>query len=50
MRNVIVHAYWEVDHDVLWRTVTDDLPTLLTTMRPLLDEIDASDRNEATLP
>ncbi len=50
MRNVIAHAYWEVDHYVLWRTVTDDLPTLLTTMRPLLDAIEASDNNEATLP
>jgi uncharacterized protein with HEPN domain len=50
MRNVIVHAYWQVDHDELWNTVTHDLPTLLITMRPLLDALDAGDDDEATLP
>lgn len=29
MRQVIVHAYWRVDVDELWRAVADDLPTLL---------------------
>jgi uncharacterized protein with HEPN domain len=28
MRVVIVHAYWRIDHDELWRTVADDLPRL----------------------
>jgi uncharacterized protein with HEPN domain len=28
MRNRIVHAYFEVDLEVLWRTVQQDLPTL----------------------
>ncbi|MEX2548553.1 MAG: HepT-like ribonuclease domain-containing protein [Chloroflexota bacterium] len=43
MRNVIVHSYWRVDHDELWRTVTDDLPTVLGELRPLFAQIDASD-------
>jgi uncharacterized protein with HEPN domain len=38
MRNVIVHAYWRVDHDQLWYTVTEDLPALLTRLRPLVDD------------
>jgi len=29
MRNVVVHAYWEIDRSELWRTVTDDLPAVL---------------------
>ncbi len=29
MRNVIVHAYWQIDHSELWRTVSDDLPRVL---------------------
>ncbi len=28
MRNRLVHAYFDVDHDVLWTTVVDRLPGL----------------------
>ena len=28
MRHRLVHAYYEIDLDVLWRTVQDDLPEL----------------------
>ncbi len=26
MRNVLIHEYFEVDKDVLWQTVQEDLP------------------------
>ncbi len=29
MRNVLIHVYWGVDFDRLWKTVTDELPVLL---------------------
>lgn len=29
MRNVVVHAYWEIDRGELWRTVTEDLPAVI---------------------
>ena len=29
MRNVVVHAYWEIDRTELWRTVNDDLPAVI---------------------
>lgn len=29
MRNVLVHAYWDVDYDRLWKTVSVELPELL---------------------
>jgi uncharacterized protein with HEPN domain len=29
MRNRLVHAYFDVDRDILWATVTQALPTLL---------------------
>jgi uncharacterized protein with HEPN domain len=29
MRNVVVHAYWEIDRGELWRTVTEDLPSVI---------------------
>ena len=28
MRNRLIHAYFDVDRDVLWRTATDDVPAL----------------------
>lgn len=29
MRNVVVHAYWQIDRTELWRTVIDDLPSVI---------------------
>jgi uncharacterized protein with HEPN domain len=43
MRNVVIHAYWQVDHDELWRTVTDDLPTLLDLLRSLQSAVETTD-------
>ena len=36
MRNRLVHAYFDIDRDILWRTATDELPALLSQLRPLL--------------
>ncbi|HBS28500.1 MAG TPA: hypothetical protein DEB06_03395 [Phycisphaerales bacterium] len=30
MRNVLVHVYWAVDRDRLWRTATEDVPVLVS--------------------
>lgn len=30
MRNRLVHAYFEIDMDRVWDTITDDLPRLVT--------------------
>jgi uncharacterized protein with HEPN domain len=29
MRNRLIHAYFEIDLEVVWKTVTEDLPVLL---------------------
>jgi uncharacterized protein with HEPN domain len=26
MRNRLIHAYFDVDHDIVWNTITNDLP------------------------
>ena len=36
MRNRIIHAYFEVDSDVLWETVTDDFPGLRSELETIL--------------
>lgn len=36
MRNRLVHAYFDIDHDIVWETVTRDIPDLLPLIRSLL--------------
>jgi uncharacterized protein with HEPN domain len=36
MRNRIIHAYFEVDFDVLWETVADDFPGLCSELEAVL--------------
>ncbi|CAA7613387.1 DUF86 domain-containing protein [Magnetospirillum sp. UT-4] len=36
MRNRLVHAYFDVDHDILWTTVADAAPRLLAQVTELL--------------
>lgn len=36
MRNFIVHEYWGVEPEVLWKTIQEDLPGLLEPLRNLV--------------
>jgi uncharacterized protein with HEPN domain len=38
MRNFIVHEYFGVNPDVLWGTVTDDLPTVVPLLSQMLED------------
>ncbi len=38
MRNRLIHAYREIVLDVIWDTVTVDIPVLITELRRLLDD------------
>ena len=38
MRHQLVHAYFDINLDVLWATVQEDLPALLTILRKVLEE------------
>jgi uncharacterized protein with HEPN domain len=38
MRNRIVHAYYDIDLDRVWDTVTDDLPSLMAELTQMLCE------------
>lgn len=33
MRHILVHVYWGVDRDRLWRTATEDVPELKRLLR-----------------
>ncbi len=34
MRHRLVHAYFDINLDILWRTVCDDLPALVSALKP----------------
>lgn len=38
MRHRLVHAYFEINLDILWRTVNDDLPALIRVLESLLSK------------
>jgi uncharacterized protein with HEPN domain len=39
MRNRLVHAYFEIDIDVVWTVVKSDLPALLPELKQLIDTV-----------
>lgn len=41
MRHRLVHAYFDINLDILWRTVQDDLPPLISTLETFLAEEEA---------
>ena len=38
MRHVLVHKYFEIDLDIVWRVVTEDLPRLKSQIRSVLKD------------
>jgi uncharacterized protein with HEPN domain len=39
MRNRLIHAYFDVDLDIVWKTFTDDLPPLIQELEKHLPHI-----------
>lgn len=39
MRDKIAHHYFEVDADVVYRTIIEDIPILKNTIQQMLDDI-----------
>jgi uncharacterized protein with HEPN domain len=36
MRNRLIHAYFDIDHNILWRTASEEIPTLLPDLNSLI--------------
>ncbi len=36
MRNRVIHAYFDIDADIVWNAAVDEIPALLTNLRALL--------------
>ena len=41
MRNRLIHAYFDVDLDIVWTTVREDLPALLPALDQALASVDS---------
>ena len=39
MRNFLVHEYFKVDHDAVWKTLNEDLPQLKSQILQILTDI-----------
>ena len=37
MRNRLIHAYFDINLDVLWKTVTEDLPPLIADLEKIVE-------------
>jgi uncharacterized protein with HEPN domain len=40
MRNRLIHAYFDVDHDILWKTVKKSLPELSRQLKELIGALE----------
>ena len=36
MRNRLIHAYFDIDRDMLWKTATEEIPLLHASLAPLV--------------
>jgi len=36
MRNRLIHAYFDINLDILWKTITEDLPPLIAEPEKIL--------------
>jgi uncharacterized protein with HEPN domain len=37
MRNRLIHAYFDIDRNILWKTATEEIPALLPQLRKLAE-------------
>ncbi len=44
MRHILVHVYFEIDLPTVWKAVQEDLPSLVSILRQVLDSWSRSDR------
>lgn len=36
IRNVLVHEYFRLDEEILWKAAQEDIPPLITTLKQIL--------------
>ena len=41
-RNILAHEYGQIDHELLFRTASEDIPVLCETLRQIVSDLDPS--------
>lgn len=39
MRNQLVHAYFEINHKIIWMTITEDIPRLISQLEEFFNKL-----------
>lgn len=39
MRNRLIHAYWDIDLDIVWKTAAEEMPVLVAMLEPLVPPV-----------
>jgi uncharacterized protein with HEPN domain len=47
MRNHLIHAYFNIDVDLVWGTIRDDLPSLLALVEPIIPQMELTNHFNA---
>ncbi len=37
IRNILVHEYFRLDEEILWKTIQDDIPKLVNSLKKIVD-------------
>lgn len=45
MRNIVIHEYFGIDTEVIWRTVREDLPPLRSAVARMLAELEKKEKD-----
>jgi uncharacterized protein with HEPN domain len=45
MRDRMIHTYWRIDPDVVWKTSTEDLQPLIDAISSIYPEVDSAERS-----
>jgi uncharacterized protein with HEPN domain len=46
MRDRLIHGYFGIDYYLVWESVEQDIPTLKSQIREILDEMDRKEKDE----
>lgn len=41
MRNRLIHAYFDVDHDIVWKTIRNSLPTFSVQLEEIISSLES---------
>jgi len=45
MRNRLIHAYFNINLDILWKTITEDLPPLIAGLENIITQAEAHENH-----